>query len=759
MKEKQEKLTLTVKARLEDAKDKKLPDGIVYVYDQSGRLVVSRSLPQGVEREASLDLPAEMLGHTVRVLVGPAVKQQPRQEEAIPAWMEAPLRERGEFPEAPALAMLKRLGAVEKTVRLEAKDSLARLVAYPFDWTKWLTCHCVVRGRLIKRVPMPDGTVQDWGVFHACILIYEVDAFPYIIARLPELELFRLRDDLLDILKKWPPFPPERLEKIKPRHWPPPPPPPAMAFHSFMSALPEAAEEALPVYRASDVEQKLANLESIAHVSSAVQLRSELIAHGSLVVKLLCVLPWFMHWFSKDLIRCTCTDEQGYFETTIPYTCGGDHPDLYFKAVQCIGGTLHTLYDPGMVCHTHWNYPCGTEVVLETIDPAARVCAPRDPVIPPAGVGTWVLINRVAGVLINNIGSDGLVGYDFVGPGGHVTATGAPFGATLGLRVSHSLDIPTPQLKYYRWLYNKDGEVDAMGDPVWHEFGTPVAPSVGRHYADFDQMQPTKPPTFPVYTLGPKSVNNKTLYEFRPHQVDLQATAPPNHVYQWPVEPIGNDIYSGLLDSRSLPGGVANARGKYWFKLEVYDNNGNPVPTGASTFQFIVLTTAAGDTRMPAPGEIQDGGFVFCLHIDNRVCEAVIDAPSIAGTGADPNCGFLHHKPGDQVKLGFHALHPAASYGAPPANRATFDFWIRRGASVIKSVGGETAASSAGDWTGDHDGNFTAEFAPDVLLGPCTQASFAEILRVYAKATNGWRRLHEYDAGTEWAFALTPKKK
>jgi hypothetical protein len=57
---------------------------------------------------------------------------------------------------------------------------------------------------------------------------------------------------------------------------------------------------------------------------------------------------------------------------------------------------------------------------------------------------------------------------------------------------------------------------------------------------------------------------------------------------------------------------------------------------------------------------------------------------------------------------------------------------------------------------GDYNGNFTGDFAVGDLLGTCTQAAFAEVLWVRAKATNGWRRLHEYDDWTEWAFALAP---
>jgi len=36
------------------------------------------------------------------------------------------------------------------------------------------------------------------------------------------------------------------------------------------------------------------------------------------------------------------------------------------------------------------------------------------------------------------------------------------------------------------------------------------------------------------------------------------------------------------------------------------------------------------------------------------------------------------------------------------------------------------------------------------------EAAFAEVLNVDAKATNGWRRLDEYDADAVRAFALAP---
>jgi len=57
------------------------------------------------------------------------------------------------------------------------------------------------------------------------------------------------------------------------------------------------------------------------------------------------------------------------------------------------------------------------------------------------------------------------------------------------------------------------------------------------------------------------------------------------------------------------------------------------------------------------------------------------------------------------------------------------------------------------DGTGDGAGN---DFPTGRLLGPCVEAAFAEVLNVDAKATNGWRRLDEYDADAVRAFALAP---
>ena len=279
------------------------------------------------------------------------------------------------------------------------------------------------------------------------------------------------------------------------------------------------------------------------------------------------------------------------------------------------------------------------------------------------------------------------------------------------------------------------------------------------YYVDEDLSDPSQPPTFPAYAVGPHSIAGKHLYEFKPDEPPQI----PGHNRYWPTDNWFGEIYSGILRSRSLPGGLDLAAGKYKIKLEVFDGSGNRVAPSPGTFRFIVPTGVASDgvtilSRNAYASEIEDDGFIFYLHIDNRSCDAVIDGPTANGTVADDACGFLRFGVGDQVSIAFHATHPA--------NFAYFHFWIRRGIQIVSNVFDDVDAPSVASSTspahsygGDGSGNFAkTNFTPGQLLDTCPEAAFAEILRTRAKATNGWHRLDAYDAGHERAFALAPKK-
>lgn len=751
MKEKKlDLLTLTVKVRLEQAKDKELPEVMVYAFDRTGQFLTSALLPKGEQGGVELDLPPELRGTTVRVLLGPPLVED---LEEMPSWMGELMRGDKGQKKIPSPAVLVRKGVYEKRIRLHTKREVLNVAIFQHNWIKWLLCPCVVQGRLVKHLTLPDGTTEDLGVCHACVKIYEVDKFPKLILRMPERDLFRMRDDLRTIIEKWPPELPlkELPPEYEPKVWPPPTPPIRIAKkpkYGISSVNPQP--EPIEVFRTETQtaplkSQIMGELEPILMATSATQLRTALIAKADVLVKFACIWEWLHCYFHTDLLKCVCTDEQGRFETTIGYLCDGDKPDIYFKAVQCIDCAPHTIYNPGVACHTYWNYKCGSEVVLVVTDPAAITCVPPDPVELPPGVTAWVMPYAVGGIPLNRIKPSGLTDYE--------SMVDAPFGSPedtrLGLRHGYSSAIPAAGLYYYRWCYKKDDET------AWHDFSE----SVVRHYV---KELSGELPTYPVCTLGPKALDGKHLYRFKPNDPsDCGDFIPGGHNY-WPTDDWFADIYSGFLDTYGLPEGVNDSAGKYNIKLEVYDNDGNRVTPGPGTFQFIVPIGKAADgvtieTReantdpMAGPVEIEDDGFVFNLHIDNRECDAVIDAPTIDGVGADLECGFLRYMLlGDQVYIAFHAQHPS--------NFATFHFWIERSANPISDVSGEVAAAAAGVYTGDGNGNFDEEdFTTATLLGPCNEAAFAEILRVHAKATNGWRRLREYDSHDERAFALAPK--
>jgi hypothetical protein len=469
------------------------------------------------------------------------------------------------------------------------------------------------------------------------------------------------------------------------------------------------------------------------------------------------------------------------------YQCAGDKPDLYFKAVQCIGGTLHTLYAPSVACHTYWNYTCGAEVVLETDDPAAIACAPPEPVEPPAGAALWVMPYGVGGIRLDKIKPKWEK--DIVGDGWHVvdsdpkthgltdfddagTWVDVPFGATLGFRhgCSSALPIDAPGKPfYYRWQYNKLDS--AGGETGWSDFAPPIAQTVVRHYVDEDLGHPELPPTFPAYPLGPQEVHSMHLYEFKPHQPPAKG----GHKRQWPVDDWFGDIYSGILETAHLPGGVLSAAGKYKLKLDIYDHDGNQIMPGPGSFEFIVPTGIAGDgttilTRKADPGEIEGGGFVFYLHIDNSKCEAEIYEASVNSIAAGP-CGFIRYGAGDDVHLSFKARHPNGF--------ARFKFKVVRGSSgyvlpasapanpsTIPPVGPDNVAwasaplvsENPNGFTHDASGDFTKDVDETDMRGGCSKAAFGENLYVAATATNGWVRLSGLDASAlPTAFALEPK--
>ena len=397
------------------------------------------------------------------------------------------------------------------------------------------------------------------------------------------------------------------------------------------------------------------------------------------------------------------------------YIPKGCSPGVYQLAAVVDPGKNVNETDEGNNVYKH---------TLEISPPAPEV------IRPPAGITNWVMPYGVGGTTLDKIKPSGVVTYtDWMS---EQVMVDAPFAGYLGFRHGASNNIPSADIKYYRWMYKRDG------NPSWREF----TESVGVHYV---KESPGSPPIFPVYVLGPKAVNGMYLYEFKP-------ATPPEPGTHWPTTDIFGDIYSGFLGTEAL------AEGGYKIRLEVFSATGARVAVGPATFQFVVPDHTGADgalyTRLASGAQVVDNGFEFALHIDNRPCFANIDAPAIGATGVADECGFLRYDPADATKtrIRFTASHPA--------NFARFSFSAWRGADWLGVAGaaGEVTSGSAGRYAGDGVGNFSGEFARAELLGPtCQEGAFSLNLYAYAKATTGWgHRINKLDAWDVRAFALAP---
>lgn len=634
------------------------------------------------------------------------------------------------------------------------------------DWLRWpLLCVCWVRGRLVKRVRLPDGSVIDLPLCHARVTISEIDRWRWIIDRLPGPDLSRLRHDLLEVIRQ---------------HIPIPEPDPEPFFHPLAGALvrpqsaltPPAANaprlaasllESAGLPAASALRAATALPSALRTLQlrdgSATLLRTDLIAHFELLRPYFCWLPWIEPWFlySRQVLGTVATDEQGRFALPWVHLCSDtDQPDIYITAEQLIGGVWTPIHQPPLRCHTVWNYHCGDLITVVVTDPDAQPCVPDVPTVPPAGVDRWVMPMAIGGTWLRGTAAVGPTPNGWVRPDGttnYDSVVDAPFGATLGFRQQHALSIPNVGAGgqyYYRWSVRRgtSGEFTRLLDPV------------SRSYV---RDLPGPDVEFPAVLLGPQPNN---LFRFKPALFNPAdwgvptAGDPAGTQYYWPVDNSIGDIYAarwttpGSNNALAAPA-LADA---YQVKLEVFDSLGNPVAPGPGSFSFVLpdhFTGSTLHTRSATPSEMDGNGFVFTVRVDNSRCGAAIQAPALSSGGAVDDCGFLRYTPGTSLTLAFDATHPHG--------HATFSFSLVRGALDVPAAdaAGEVTAATAGSYGNPGGGHFSHAFPVSTLLGPvpghpgsCTNAAYAETLNVHAKATDGNGRLSGYDAGAVRAFAL-----
>lgn len=661
----------------------------------------------------------------------------------------------------PSIQRMERLGAYEPVISVGGiLNEKIRIPGPIID--HWILCLCWVRGRVVKS----DSGMPICGArVHVC----EVDKLFWWIQKLPELEIHRLRDDILkEIQKPRIPFPPRPIPDPPPFapnfdnigfNPQPDPPGPLLRQANITNRLSEVAFNPQPEPPSPEAFEniQLRSLQANLTSSSTHLVRETLASNIRLLIPYLCLWPrWWR--FRCDEVLVLETDNLGRFSGTIIYPCNGDKPDLYFWVEYEINGSWETVYKPAIPCNTYWNYKCGTEVTLRVNDDRVPACDEEPDlagcVVQVLSIGRKISMSEILGPGASS-SEEGL----------NVDTVQRPFGGKLEPRLwfSRTKLRDDKNIKYYKWSYRRLTEGDGtplspVGD--W----TPLTRAVVRHYA--------KPASgggvsHVPYPLGPQPVGIQTdLYEIKP------ATLPPGGI-EWTVVDEREDLASGHFETTKLgsptdPLRAFNTAGKYELKLELFKGTGAlvdwtaeginlqvtdvPAPFGTGT---VTSTTAGNYNRILHPVSGHTLAFRMVLRVDNNVCEAKVEPVSGTGLTVTP-CGFIEFVPGATTQLHFKASHPN--------NFADFDFNLTRAVSnhvSLASVNGPVGTSPVATDDLSHSYTLTAPsdfretFTVIELLGPCSRAAFAETLHVWSRAVDGYNRMSHLDRHGVDGFSLT----
>jgi hypothetical protein len=623
-----------------------------------------------------------------------------------------------------------------------------------YIWCWWLFCNCHIRGRVFNYC---GDKYQP--VYKARVHICEVDPLYWYIYKLPDVEILKLRDDILAKAINWhlPDPPPDGVIRVNPAIK-------DLAATSGKAAMRTAAfkEDAAISKTATDLtlflpQQNITSLYS----NSSYLVKDYLLQNYKLLYPYWCWLyPW---WLTCSEVAVVETDANGWFEADMWYLCCGDKPDLYFSVEYLINGVWTYVYNPGLHCGTHWDYTCNTEVDIYVND--QRIPCPNTPTIYGNKVVVTTLGNNINASRVAQSGADiGLApdlwyGYSNTGP----------FSGSIEPHVMFGDALTGIGIKYYRWRYKAHADADIEAN--WHNMNQ----SVDRYY--FHES----PDSFLTYNLGPKAYQSGTMIPLtNPDLFEIQTeNVPAPGINTWFTLNARTDTATAYLNTYPLNtfdinGHVtAFADGLYDLKLEFYDATGaqvnlsllgtavevlDPTKTAAFTDPFVDAVPA------PAANQLLDTsnnllGFKMIIRVDNNPTHAVIHETTVGLHAAGP-CGMIpyHHKNTALAHIAFEAFQKN--------DFAFFDFSITKGSSGhVHDVSGNVsnspavtvldngvASAEAYSYNGTTD-QFDSDKHVSTLLGTCDEAAFAEVLNVYATATDGWNRIG-YDSSDVKAFAL-----
>ena len=440
-------ITVQFSVPFEEAPDKPL-DLAAYVTDRtSGEVIASKPIKEG-RFELVLD-PARAPSLSISI---------------------APLRpDAGD--ELPTTGQLGRLRAYEPVFSFDPKVKKYDLQAIPVELSQfWWWCFCRVRGKVVKPITS-GGVTVDMPVCHARVHICEVDPIWIILERLPDPDIFRLRDDLLKVIEQPFPRPPEPT-------WPPSPEPgpgPIGPFEFNQLDVTDLEVEGAPLPASFQVEAEREPAASLAESlerpsahtlsaqlpietrvalssPSAQSVRRALIDNSVLIHPWLCWWWWLWPWWWRcDEVAVVDTDDNGRFDVTIAYPCS-DQPDLYFWVEYYINGAWTTVYAPWRPCGTYWDYDCASAVTIRVTDPRVPYCdgisSPEGKVVVVKTIGNDTSISEILGSAA--VLREGLT----VGEGGF-PGQDSPFAGTLELRADFGDALFASGVQKYQWSFRQ----------------------------------------------------------------------------------------------------------------------------------------------------------------------------------------------------------------------------------------------------------------------------------------------------------------
>lgn len=707
--------------QLDICSDKELPTLSAHLFSASEKPLAIAEIKNN---KASFELPEQFNGQSLKLAISPAVKETSR---------------------ALSLKQITRNnGYVNRITAL--KNTKAITINIPdYIIPKW--CFCLVRGKLVTPTTTPDDRTIELPVCHARVHICEVDKFRFIIPTLPDDIVFRLRDDLIDLLKN-PPIP---IDPDIPDPIPDPPIPEPPIPESSFSRTANSSRVNTNLFSNNLSLKNHAIFQPMIQLSqahSASMIKQQLLDLSDLLRLFICRLNYLWYFFRKDCLTTVETDEQGNFSAIIAYDCD-DQPDIYIWAEQLQESGWQTVYKPSVACNTYWNYQCGDRLTISA--PDAEGCEQPDYDI-PEGVSLFVSPHSIGHAdIYGNTGStaprgwvrtDGMLDYhDDLGD-----INDAPFGGRLVFRQDDSYFIPNSGVKYYRYSFRR------KGDSEWTPIQTPLARAYRMEYDDGSL------PTYESHLVGPQTVGaQSSLYEFKPISPPSNSDDPDSVVArEWLRGNLGEA--AAIWNTESVAPAISSTNpddtsGVFEVKIEVFDENGNHVPEANDSFRFLLQDPISSTLRYTNENEVIDGNFIMQVHVDNNHVASSLPQPDIDGIAASDECGFLRYNHGDNVRIRYHASHPN--------DHAIFRFGIKRGSSSWNSANTldpyvEVSSNSALMALGDYlklSGYYQNKFTINELTQTCTNAAFAAHLNVYGKATDGYKRL-SIRSGNLIAFAL-----